>query len=268
MLRAFFIAQAFLLTTCLFAQVKIAGHRGGYYHQYPESSFPLFQFLADEFSGDTLIIEIDLRTSSEGTLYLMHDETLDRTTNGYGKLNDQSDGYLSKLFLKTNSGELTEQRIPTLEETLNFIRTRNINLMLDIKEPIHKAVLDRVKNHKLENRVVVLTFKEEYTQLVAENFPQVLLSALIETEADLDGFKELPVQNSKRIAYINAQTPAELITKLRKEKIIVMADVSEDKLNNGVPLISLDYKRKVQQQKLDILISDFPIEARRALEKQ
>jgi len=162
------------------AQVKIAGHRGGYYHQYPESSFPLFEFIASQFAGDTITIEIDVRTSKDKTLYLMHDETLDRTTTGSGKINDKPDAFLNTLLLKDKNGEETTQRIATLEETLNFIQTRNINLMLDIKEPIHKATLEQVKKHNLENRVLVLTFQKENSRLVAENHPDVLLSALIE----------------------------------------------------------------------------------------
>lgn len=262
MLRTLLFVLFSLLTTPLLAQLKIAGHRGGYYHQYPESSFPLFQFIADQFQGDTIIIEIDLRTSKDRTIYLLHDETLDRTTTGSGKINDQSDSYIHALTLKTKSGVKTAQHIPTLEETLTFIRTRNINLMLDIKEPIHQQVLELVKKHKLENRVLVLTFRKEYTQLVAEKYPTILLSALIETEADLEFFKKFPRPINKRIAYVNSKTTTEWIQKLRAEKILIMADVSEDLRNNGKPLTEDGYKHKVQQQQLDILISDFPLEAR------
>lgn len=267
MLRTLLFALFSLLTTSSFAQLKIAGHRGGYYHQYPESSFPLFQFLADQFQGDTIIIEIDLRTSKDGTIYLLHDETLDRTTNGSGKINDQSDSDLQALTLKTKSGVKTAQHIPSFEEALTFIRTRNINLMLDIKEPIHQQALELVKKHKLENRVLVLTFRKDYTRWVAENYPQVLLSALIETEGDFNIFKKLPHQPNKRVAYINTKTSAELVDQLRAEKILIMTDVSEDLRHNGKPLDAEVYKTKVQQQQLDILISDFPIEARQALKK-
>lgn len=247
------------------AQVKIAGHRGGYYHQYPESSFPLFEFIASQFAGDTITIEIDVRTSKDKTLYLMHDETLDRTTTGSGKINDKPDAFLNTLLLKDKNGKETTQRIATLEETLNFIQTRNINLMLDIKEPIHKATLEQVKKHNLENRVLVLTFQKENSRLVAENHPDVLLSALIETEEDLIVYKQLPTHNNKRIAYINNKTPQTLIDKLRAEKILIMADASEDIRNNGKPLETKVYRNKVRLQQLDILISDFPIEAKQAL---
>lgn len=259
LLGGFLLVQLFTI-----AQVKIAGHRGGYYHQFPESSLSLFQFLADQFKGDTIIVEIDLRTSKDKTIYLMHDETVDRTTTGSGKLNDITDAELNDLRLGTEAA-ISLESIPKLDKALNFIRPRNINLMLDIKEPIHLQVLDLVKKHALENRVVVLTFRKEHTQLIAENYPQVLLSTLIETEEDLNFFKRLPLQINKRIAYINSKTPMDLIARLRDEKILIMADVSEDLRHKGKPLEASGYKTKVLQQQLDILISDFPIEARKAL---
>lgn len=261
MLRIILLGVFFSIQPSTNAQIKIAGHRGGHYTQYPESSLSLFQFLSDQLKGDSIIIEIDLRTSKDKTLYLLHDETLDRTTTGSGKINDKTDAELSELRLKTESNLAIDQPVPTFDAVLNFIRTRNINLMLDIKEPIHLQVLEWVKKHNLENRVLVLTFRKEYTQLVAEKYPNILLSAIIETEADLEFFKKFPRPINKRIAYINSKTTTELIQKLRAEKILIMADVSEDLRNNGKPLMEDGYKTKVQQQQLDILISDYPVEA-------
>lgn len=249
------------------SSVKIAGHRGGYYFQYPESSISLFEFIAKRFTRDTIIVEIDLRKSKDGTLYLMHDETLDRTTTGTGKVNERTNDYLNSLWLKTKSGKITTQKIPSFDDILTVIKNHNLNLMLDIKEPIHQEVLDQVKRHHLENRVLVLTFRPEYTQLVAEHHPAILLSALIESDTDLNFFNQLPVHPGKRIAYINAKTPAALIARLREEKILIMADVSEDLRNAGKPLSDEGYRQKVLEQNLDLLICDFPIEARRALNK-
>ena len=250
------------------AQVTIVGHRGGSYFQYPESSITLFKSTVDSFAEDTVIIEIDLRKSKDGTIYLLHDPTVDRTTTGNGKLEDLSDDYLNSLRLKTKDGKITNEHIPTFDEVLKFIRGRNINLMLDIKVSIFKEVLEQVKRHKLENRMLVLTFKDEFTRQVAETNQNVMLSALIETDEAWKSFEQIPVQTDKRIAYITTKTPAILITKLRKKNVAIMADVSEDLRNNGKPLPAEAYRAKVKEQKLDILISDFPIEAHEALGSQ
>jgi glycerophosphoryl diester phosphodiesterase len=247
--------------------LKIAGHRGGYYFDQPESSLSLLNYIARQFKKDTIIAEIDLRKSKDGTIYIMHDETVDRTTNGNGKLDQLQDDYLSRLYLKKEDGVLTRQRIPTFEEMLQFIRNKNINLMLDIKTPIHAEAYALVKKHKMGNRMLTLTFNMELTKKVATLSDQILLSALIESENDWQQFNAVPMAAGKKIAYINSETPSALIQELKKNKIRIMADVSEALRNSGKPLDHAGYQNKVQENSLDILITDFPIEARGAFIK-
>lgn len=268
--------QAFLVVlfpALVFAQeissdLKIAGHRGGYYFNYPESSLSLLNYLSKQFKKDTIIAEIDLRKSKNGTIYIMHDETVDRTTNGTGKIDQLDDKYLEGLFLKKENREITKKRIPTFEEVLQFIRKKNINLMLDIKTPIHSEAYELVKKHKLENRILTLTFNMELTKKVASLSNKISLSALIESENDWQQFNDVSMTAGKKIAYINSKTPAALIQEMKKNKVRIMADVSETLRNSGKPLAQIDYQNKVNDQSLDILITDFPIEARKAFLKK
>lgn len=75
-MRMKFIFFLFLIPALACAQgnkissdLKIAGHRGGYYYEHPESSSPLFGSVAKKFKGDTIIVELDLRKSKNGTIY-------------------------------------------------------------------------------------------------------------------------------------------------------------------------------------------------------
>lgn len=244
--------------------MKIAGHRGGYYFDYPESSLSLLNYIAKQFQRDTIIAEIDLRKSKDGTIYIMHDETVDRTTTGTGKLDQLGDAYLNSLNLKKESGEITRKQIPTFEEVLTYIKKKNINLMLDIKTPIHAEAYELVKQHKMEKRMLTLTFNMDLTKKVASLSDQISLSALIESENDWQQFIDVPMAAGKKIAYINAKTPATLIQDMKRNKIKIMADVSEALRNSGRPLEQVGYQNKVNDQSLDILITDFPIEARKA----
>jgi glycerophosphoryl diester phosphodiesterase len=262
----------FLIPFLVFAQqdkissrLKIAGHRGGYYYEHPESSLPLFGSIAKKFKKDTIIVELDLRKSKDGTIYIMHDETVDRTTSGTGKIDQLDDAYLNSLFLKKENGELTHERMPTFKDVLTFIKKKNINLMLDIKTPIHAEAYEQVKKHKMENRMLTLTFNIDITRKVAALSNQISLSALIESENDWQQFKEVPLLPGKKIAYINSKTPTSLIQELKRNKIKIMADVSEALRNLGKPLEQIGYQNKVNDQSLDILITDFPIEARKSL---
>ncbi len=249
-------------------EVKITGHRGGYYFDYPESSIGLLNFIAKQFQKDTIIVEIDLRKSKDGTIYIMHDETVDRTTNGTGKLDQLEDAYLNGLFLKKENGDITRKRIPTFEEILELIKKKSINVMLDIKTPIHAEALDLLKKHELESRMLVLTFNIELTKKVATLSNKILLSALVESEKDWQQFKAIDMPAGKKIAYVNSMTPAALIDELKRNQIKIMADVSEALRNAGKPLDAAGYKKKITDQTLDILITDFPIEARKSILKK
>jgi glycerophosphoryl diester phosphodiesterase len=248
--------------------VKIAGHRGGYYFEYPESSLELFGFIEKKFKPDTITVELDLRMSKNGTIYIMHDETIDRTTNGSGKLEQLEDADLNTLYLKKENGQLTKERIPTFEQVLTYIKNKNINLMLDIKTPIHKEAYELVKKRKMQNRMLTLTFNMDLTKKVAALSDQIALSALVESVSDWQQLKEISMLAGKKIAYINSKTPTVLIRELKENKIKIMADVSETLRNSGMPLDDQGYQKKVKDQALDILITDFPIEARKALFKK
>jgi len=250
------------------ANIKIAGHRSGFYFDHPESSLPLMEFIEQQFDRDTLIAEVDLRISKNGTIYMMHDETVDRTTTGKGKVADLTDSELNKLFLKKETGEITDQHIPTFDDLLKFVEQRKINLMLDIKTPIHAEVYALLRQHNLESRALTLTFNMELTQKVSALSNKVTLSALIVTETDWQQFEKINLPVSKKVAYINANTPTDVIEQLKKNHLKVMADVSETQNNSGKPLDKAEYRTKVKQQQLDILITDYPIEALGAFNKK
>lgn len=265
----FFIpALSFTQGNKISSDLKIAGHRGGYYYEHPESSLPLFASIAKKFNRDTIMVELDLRKSKSGTIYIMHDETIDRTTNGTGKIGELEDVYLDSLFLKNEDGELTHERIPTFEDVLSFIKKKNINLMLDIKTPIHAEAYELVKKYKMENRMLTLTFNIELTKNVATLSNQIALSALMESESDWQQFKDVPMPAGKKIAYINSKTSATLIQEMKKNRVKIMADVSEALRNSGKPLEEAGYQNKVKESSLDILITDFPMEARKAFLKK
>ena len=139
--------------------------------------------------------------------------------------------------------------------------------MLDIKTPIHAEAYELVRQHKMENRMLTLTFNMDLTKKVAALSNQVSLSALIESENDWQQFNNVPMATGNKIAYINAKTPSALIQEMKRNKIRIMADVSEALRNSGKPLEHIGYQNKVNDQSLDILITDFPIEARKAFLK-
>jgi len=98
--------------------VMVVAHRG-YWRQAPENSIAGIT-KAMELGAD--VVEVDIRKTKDNILVLMHDETLNRTTTGTGKVADKTYEELQTLFLKAHGGQVTSHKIPTLEEAMNVAK--------------------------------------------------------------------------------------------------------------------------------------------------
>lgn len=93
----------------------VVAHRGDW-RNHPENSLPAIQSCIDKGYD---VVEIDIQRTLDSVLVLSHDETLDRTTNGHGRICDHTLAELQQLRLKAGHGACTTRnRIPTLEEVL------------------------------------------------------------------------------------------------------------------------------------------------------
>jgi glycerophosphoryl diester phosphodiesterase len=164
------------------ARPIICGHRGGYDLDFPENSISRFVMDAQACKGSGIMIELDVRKSADGILYILHDESLDRTTTGAGKIKDATAANLNQLFLKAKTDSITAERIPTFESILNWAKLNPaVFLMVDVKDDIWEAVLQMIKEKEVVNRCVILTFSIENTRKVYAISPDIWISTLIST---------------------------------------------------------------------------------------
>ncbi|TWU15397.1 glycerophosphodiester phosphodiesterase [Allorhodopirellula heiligendammensis] len=118
---------------------RISAHRGASLDR-PENTIAAFERAIE--AGATAI-EIDVRTSRDGKLVIMHDARVDRTTDGTGRVNDLTWAELSKLDAGSWFGaDYASERVPSLDHALQFCRGR-IDIHLDLKE-LGPAYVDRV----------------------------------------------------------------------------------------------------------------------------
>jgi glycerophosphoryl diester phosphodiesterase len=99
-------------------------HRGGIVPGYAENTLATY---GRAISFDVDVIEIDLRGTRDGEVIILHDETLDRTTDGTGKVTDFTLEELKQL--NAGGGE----SIPTYAEVLDLVANTGVKLLLDIK---------------------------------------------------------------------------------------------------------------------------------------
>lgn len=89
-------------------------------------------------------IELDIRKSKDGVLVSIHDATLDRTTNGKGRVADHTADELRQLRLRRGNGGpnvvVTDEPLPTLEEMLLAVKQHGFVVHLDIKDATHAEV--------------------------------------------------------------------------------------------------------------------------------
>lgn len=244
--------------------LKICGHRGGFYQNIPENSPTLFNHTYKNTSSSPIILELDIRESLNGSLFILHDTSLERTTTAAGLLKTSSDSLLSKTFLKNSQGDITKIPIPTFDEMLVWLKNHpNAWLMLDVKGGLWKKVYDAVHQYKLEARVLFLTFKPEDTKEVFQLSSTTHISALIRNEDDWNSIQAFQPNFKQLIAYINPQTPVSLISALKAKGIRLMADCSENAKNHPSPFEPSFYLNLAQTMQLDIMITDYPVEVSR-----
>ncbi|MEX0300603.1 MAG: glycerophosphodiester phosphodiesterase family protein [Kordiimonas sp.] len=139
----------------------ISHHRGGPAPGYPENAIETMDNALKYGPG---LMEIDVMQLKDGTLVLMHDDTLDRTTTGSGEAKKKNWEEIKELRLKDWNGLVTEFRVPTLKQALRWAKGRAI-LTLDIKRGTD---FDKVVKE------VVEAGAEDYTAAIAYTHQQAL----------------------------------------------------------------------------------------------
>lgn len=138
----------------------ICAHRGGPRKGYPENCIATFE---NTLTRTHAMLEIDPRYTSDGEIVLMHDATLNRTTNGTGKVSDHTLAELKQLRLKDTEGNLTPYLIPTLDEALQWARGKTI-LVIDAKDVPILARAKKVIENNAQGHALVISYSLDDTR--------------------------------------------------------------------------------------------------------
>ena len=159
----------------------VIGHRGASGHA-PENTMAAFR-RAVELGAR--FIETDLHLSRDSRLVAIHDSTLERTTNGQGAVRDYNFIELRELDAGCWFGaQFAEQRIPTLEEILDFAREADIVFYLEIKsEPalgLHHALVSALRVPEDAARSVVISFDSAILEKIRQLNASLMLGLLFD----------------------------------------------------------------------------------------
>ena len=153
-------------------RTKNFAHRG-YSGLYPENTMLAFE-KAIEAGADG--IELDVQESKDGHAVIIHDERVDRTTDGTGRVKDMTLEELRKLDASyIYTGQMGVNPIPTLEEYFTLVQDKNIITNVEMKTGVYeyrsleKTVYDLICKYGLQKKVIVSSFNH-YTILRMKAF--------------------------------------------------------------------------------------------------
>ena len=161
----------------------VAGHRGDR-ASAPENTLPA---LENAIASDMEFVETDVQLTKDGVPVLMHDDTIDRTTNGRGAVADITWKSLKKLDAGSwYSKKYKKTRVPSLNQFFEVLAPSDKKLLLELKgfweDEEVTLVVDLIREHGLEKRVTLASF--DFTTImniekVGPSFPRVIIMRMM-----------------------------------------------------------------------------------------
>ena len=161
----------------------VIAHQGGD-GVWPGNTMYAFE-KAVEIGAD--VLEMDAHITKDGQIVLMHDETVDDTTDGTGLIEDLTLAEIKQLDAaykwSNDEGKTFPYRgqgiqVPTLEEL--FQKFPQMRYVIEIKlteNPIDKPLCDLIRQYNMQDKVMVASFHDEAMQNFRETCPEVATSA-------------------------------------------------------------------------------------------
>ena len=176
---------------------------------YPENTLTSFG-KAMEIKGLTGI-ELDIQLTSDGHMVVIHDEKVDRTTDGKGFVRDYTLEELKKLKIDSVNGEI--ERIPTINEVLDLLgpaMRKGLKLNIELKTSIYpyigieKKIVELVKERGLTEHIVWSSFSALSLPIVRELLPDADIGMLADRVSDCMRIHKAGVGSNALHPYVGA----------------------------------------------------------------
>ncbi|OMP68378.1 glycerophosphodiester phosphodiesterase [Domibacillus epiphyticus] len=230
----------------------IFAHRGAS-GTHPENTMAAFEAAAKLGAGG---IELDVQVTKDGEIVIIHDETVNRTTNGQGFIQRMTYKEVAGLdagswFDTTFAGE----KVPTLDEFFTWASGNELQINIELKTnkvPYHgieQKVLELIEDYRMRGRVIISSFNLDSVRRVIELDPYIAVAGLvwrIPREA---------VMNAKKLG----------LTALHTQVSFALSEYGKAAVNSGIllRLYTINEKREWMRVKesgmpIEAIITDFP----------
>lgn len=231
----------------------IYAHRGSS-GTHPENTLAAFKHAA---TLPIYGVEFDVHLTKDGELVVIHDEKIDRTSNGKGFIKDLTLAELKTYdFGSWFSKEFHEEKIPSLSEVLDVFSTTNHHLNIELKtdviayEGIVRKVIQLLDERELQSRVVISSFNHDTLREVKQLAPQIETATLSmkEFKNPFDYVHAIPA-DALHISLKTAQRPSteKVIRQGVPVRVFTVNQIKhlEHLTNIGVDAIFTDFPEKM-----------------------
>jgi len=170
-------------------------------------------------------VEVDVRTSKDGVMYVLHDKTLDRTTNGTGAIAERDSTYIDSLDAGSwFDDSFVNERVPRLEAFLRHFKGK-IKIYFDVKDTDLKILLALIYKTGYEKDCFFWFSKDEKARELRNLDPDIPLKMTATDVADLERFLDY---NPQIIEYRLQNLTPEFVDFCREHDLKLMAHALHD----------------------------------------
>ncbi|MDA2925906.1 glycerophosphodiester phosphodiesterase [Acidobacteria bacterium AH-259-G07] len=241
---------------CFLMISLVIAHRGAS-GEAPENTMAAFE-RAIEMKVD--LIELDIHFSKDGEIMVIHDETVDRTTDGRGAIAEMTRNEVQALDAGSwFSPRFEGERAPTLSEVLELVKPTPVNLLIEIKQGrglphgFEKRLIQAIQEHNILSRVIVQSFNHAAVRKVKEENPSIATGALIDYRSP-DPVSEVKAAGAETLGLKSSLVTREIIEKAHRNGLRVFVWTVN----------KLARIRKMLILGVDGVITDYPSRVRRS----
>ena len=245
---------------------NISVHRGGKgIKGYPENCLETLQYVSDSISA---IFEIDVAQTKDGKLILMHDNSIDRTTNGSGSVKNLTYDELRRYYLVDDFGNKTNYKVPLFSEVLKWCKANDIILTIDVKRTVVSvsSVISAIEYANAEDHCIIITYDVEQAELAHRLAPDVLLSVSARNHEEFDRLLKTEIPTENMLAFTGTRlSDKSLYQRLHNEDIVCILGTLGN-LDKQAEARGDELYLRWKKLGVDILATDRPFEAYKAID--
>lgn len=242
----------------------VVAHRGGT-GLWPENTLLAFR---ESAALKVDVLEMDVHSTADDILVLLHDDTVDRTTNGEGAIRDLTLAEAQALDAgyqwTANDGATYPYRgegaqVPTLEEVFQAFPEQRLNIELkQFDPPITKPLCHMIREHDMENWVLIASFDPSTMADFRDECPEVATSA---TASEIRLFLTMHtvfLGNLYRVAAEAFEVPPRL-----RDMVVVTPDFVEQSHDHNIRVFVWTVNEEDEMKRLldlgvDGILTDYP----------